>query len=57
MKNVRERLEVLFGGAALFDVSSRPGRGTKVTLAIPTSFENGDEPQLTPAAVRSSTRS
>ncbi len=57
MKNVRERLEVLFGGAALFDVSSRPGRGTKVTLAIPTSLENGDEPQLTPAAARSSTRS
>jgi two-component system LytT family sensor kinase len=57
MKNVRERLEVLFAGAALFDVSSRPGRGTKVTLAIPTSFESGDEPQLTPAAARSSTRS
>ena len=57
MKNVRERLEVLFAGAALFDVSSRPGRGTKVTLAIPTSFESGDEPQLTPAAARSNTRS
>lgn len=35
MKNVRERLEVLFGGAAEFDVTSRPGRGTKVTVAIP----------------------
>jgi two-component system LytT family sensor kinase len=56
MKNVRERLEVLFGDAALFDVASRPGRGTKVTLAIPTSQENDDEPQFTPAAARSSTR-
>jgi two-component system LytT family sensor kinase len=57
MKNVRERLEVLFGGAAMFDVTSRPGRGTKVTLAIPISLENADEPQFTPAAARSTTRS
>ena len=57
MKNVRERLEVLFGGASMFDVTSRPGRGTKVTLAIPISLENADEAQFTPAAVRSSTRS
>jgi two-component system, LytTR family, sensor kinase len=57
MKNVRERLEVLFGGAAMFDVASRPGRGTKVTLAIPLSLENAEEPQFTPAASRSSTRS
>jgi len=56
MKNVRERLDVLFGGAAMFDVTSRPGRGTKVTLAIPISLENADESQFT-AAVRSSTRS
>jgi two-component system LytT family sensor kinase len=35
MRNVRERLEVLYGDAALFDVTSRPGRGTKVTLAFP----------------------
>jgi two-component system, LytTR family, sensor kinase len=57
MKNVRERLEVLFGDAALFDVSSRPGRGTKVTLAIPLGLESDEESQLTPAAARSSTRS
>lgn len=35
MKNVRERLEVLFGDAAHFDITSRPGRGTKITLGIP----------------------
>jgi two-component system LytT family sensor kinase len=35
MRNVRERLEVLYGGAARFEVESRPGRGTRVTLEIP----------------------
>jgi two-component system, LytTR family, sensor kinase len=35
MKNVRERLEVLYGGEARFEVESRPGRGTRVTLEIP----------------------
>ena len=54
MKNVRERLDVLFGDTAHFDVTSRPGRGTKVTLMIPVSEdwdgENHDE------VPRSSTR-
>jgi two-component system LytT family sensor kinase len=54
MKNVRERLDVLFGDAALFDVTSRPGRGTKVTLAIPVSDDRDGEPQ--DALSRSSTR-
>jgi two-component system LytT family sensor kinase len=35
MRNVRERLEVLYGTGALFEVASRPGRGTKITLEIP----------------------
>jgi two-component system, LytTR family, sensor kinase len=35
MRNVQERLEVLYGNAARFDVVSRPGRGTRVTLQIP----------------------
>lgn len=35
MKNVRERLEVLYGGEARFEVESRPGRGTRVTLEMP----------------------
>jgi two-component system LytT family sensor kinase len=35
MRNVRERLEVLYGNSARFDVFSRPGRGTRVTLEIP----------------------
>jgi len=35
MKNVRERLEVLYGGQARFEVVSNPGRGTQVTIEIP----------------------
>jgi len=54
MKNVRERLEVLFGGDAMFDVTSRPGRGTKVTLAIPVREERNGEHQ--DEVSRSSTR-
>jgi two-component system LytT family sensor kinase len=35
MKNVRERLEVLYGNRARFTVVSRPGRGTLVSIEIP----------------------
>lgn len=35
MKNVRERLEVLYGNQAHFDVQSCPGRGTRVVIEIP----------------------
>ncbi len=42
MKNVRERLQVLYGEAALFDVHSQPGRGTKVTLAFPAQHPDVD---------------
>jgi two-component system, LytTR family, sensor kinase len=60
MKNVRERLQVLFGEAALFDITSRPGRGTKVTLMMPVRNRSGDlygsDLHDTPAAARSSTR-
>ncbi|MGA7884725.1 MAG: histidine kinase [Acidobacteriaceae bacterium] len=47
MKNVRERLQVLYGEAAAFDVTSRPGRGTKVTLAFPARAPDGDHPAAT----------
>jgi two-component system, LytTR family, sensor kinase len=42
MKNVRERLEVLYGGEARFEVESRPGRGTRVTLEIPMMYYGAD---------------
>jgi len=35
MKNVRERLEVLYGNQARFSVVSSPGRGTLVSIEIP----------------------
>jgi two-component system LytT family sensor kinase len=35
MKNVRERLDVLYGNQASFSVVSNPGRGTLVTIEIP----------------------
>jgi two-component system LytT family sensor kinase len=35
MKNVQERLDVLYGNQASFTVVSNPGRGTLVTIEIP----------------------
>jgi two-component system LytT family sensor kinase len=35
MKNVQERLEVLYGAQATFNVVSNPGRGTRVSIEIP----------------------
>jgi two-component system LytT family sensor kinase len=58
MNNVRERLEVLFGDAAKFDVTSRPGRGTLISMEMPTAnYDDGEttSPVMSPA--RSSTRS
>ena len=43
MRNVRERMEVLYGSAAAVEITSRPGRGTKVTLLMPV-LEAGAEP-------------
>jgi two-component system LytT family sensor kinase len=40
MKNVQERLEVLYGNQARFVVVSNPGRGTLVTLEIPVGLQN-----------------
>jgi len=38
MKNVQERLEVLYGSEMRFEVVSRPGRGTLVLIEIPAHF-------------------
>lgn len=44
MRNVRERMQVLYGEEASVEVVSRPGRGTKVRLLMPlASREEGDE--------------
>ena len=44
MRNVRERLEVLYGDAARVEIVSRPGRGTRVTLVMPVLQTSGDLP-------------
>ena len=38
MKNVQERLEVLYGNQASFNVISNPGRGTKISIELPASI-------------------
>jgi two-component system LytT family sensor kinase len=38
IKNVRERLDVLYGSQASFHMLSSPGRGTRVQIEIPVSF-------------------
>jgi two-component system, LytTR family, sensor kinase len=43
MRNVRERMAVLYGDLAAVDIISRPGRGTKVTLLMPI-VDPGAEP-------------
>ena len=35
MRNVRERMQVLYGENAMVEIESRPGRGTKVALRMP----------------------
>jgi two-component system LytT family sensor kinase len=35
VRNVRERMQVLYGALATVEINSRPGRGTKVTLLMP----------------------
>jgi two-component system LytT family sensor kinase len=37
LRNVRERIQVLYGDAAQVEMVSRPGRGTKVRLSVPVS--------------------
>jgi two-component system LytT family sensor kinase len=35
MRNVRERMQVLYEGSAEVEVVSRPGRGTRIRLLLP----------------------
>jgi two-component system LytT family sensor kinase len=41
MKNVQERLEVLYGNQMTFNVVSNPGRGTLVSIEFPTHLPGG----------------
>jgi two-component system LytT family sensor kinase len=40
MKNVQERLDVLYGNQARFNVVSNPGRGTSVSIEIPANLNH-----------------
>ena len=40
MKNVQERLEVLYGNQARFNIVSNPGRGTTVSIEIPAALRS-----------------
>ncbi len=42
MRNVRERMEVLYGGLARVEMTSRPGRGTQVRLSMPVLDQEAD---------------
>ena len=48
MRNVQERLEVLYGERARFDVVSSPGRGTLVSIEIPAIMAGTHESQGRP---------
>jgi two-component system LytT family sensor kinase len=39
MRNVRERLHVLYGPAAAMQVTSQPGQGTRITVTLPAMTE------------------
>ncbi len=43
MRNVRERMRVLYGGLAKVEMSSRPGRGTQVLLSMPVLDQDADQ--------------
>jgi two-component system LytT family sensor kinase len=40
MKNVQERLEVLYGNQARFNIVSNPGRGTLISIEIPVNLNS-----------------
>ena len=49
MRNVRERMQVLCGPGAGFEILSRPGRGTRVILTIPLTSAGNAITQLSEA--------
>jgi two-component system LytT family sensor kinase len=51
LRNVRERMQVLYGDDAQVEMVSRPGRGTRVSLSLPASCEMREESRRGRAAV------
>jgi hypothetical protein len=56
MKNVRERLEVLYGSRARFTVVSRPGRGTLVSIELPMDSPESNGKNATESRIQASVR-
>ncbi|HEX4156277.1 MAG TPA: histidine kinase [Acidobacteriaceae bacterium] len=54
LRNVRERMQVLYGEDAQVEMASRPGRGTRVRLSVPVNVSEHDEGRRVhaPAVVR-----
>jgi two-component system LytT family sensor kinase len=50
LRNVRERLQVLYGEDAQVEMVSRPGRGTRVRLSVPVGASERDESRRVRAA-------
>ena len=42
VRNVRDRLALIYGSRAGFDIKSAPGRGTEVTIMLPLMYEETD---------------
>lgn len=57
MRNVRERLEVLYGDDAHFTIVSSPGRGTLITMELPALGADDAERSRDESQLRASTRS
>ncbi|HVG27765.1 MAG TPA: histidine kinase [Acidobacteriaceae bacterium] len=49
LRNVRERMQVLYGGDAQVEMVSRPGRGTRVRLCVPVMTGEREESRRTRA--------
>jgi two-component system, LytTR family, sensor kinase len=43
LRNVRERMQVLYGDEAVVEMVSRPGRGTRVRLSMPVMSHEREE--------------
>jgi len=50
LRNVRERMHVLYGDDAVVEMVSRPGRGTRVRLSMPVMAHERDEGRRARAA-------
>jgi two-component system LytT family sensor kinase len=53
ISNVRERLKVLYGQEFVFEIDSKPGKGTVIRFEIPATISSETAAQVVPAHVPS----